>query len=143
MKESISVDEICHKHSIGFIKADICGVFASVFCDFGKGFQVLDVDGGVTDASIVSDCLLGSESLLSVTCMASAMEHGFGLLLLRIWPLTTCKCIAGEEPATGIVASITPGNPTLVTCVDDERMDFQASSSVTHQCRACLMHSSI
>ena len=45
MKESISVDEICHKHNIGFIRADICGVFASVFCDFGKGFQVLDVDG--------------------------------------------------------------------------------------------------
>ena len=45
MKESISLDEICHKHSIGFIKADIYGVFASVFCDFGKGFQVLDTDG--------------------------------------------------------------------------------------------------
>ena len=74
--------------------------------------------------------------------MASAMEHGFGLLLLRVWPLATCKCIAGEEPATGIVASITPGHPTLVTCVDDERMDFQASSSVTCQCQACLMHSS-
>jgi len=36
--------------------------------------------------------------------------------------------IAGEEPATGIIASIIPGNPTLITCVDDERMDFQASS---------------
>lgn len=45
MKESILLDEMCHKLSIGFIKADIYGVFASVFCDFGKGFQVLDVDG--------------------------------------------------------------------------------------------------
>ena len=45
MKESILVNEICHKLSIGFIKADIYGVFANVFCDFGKGFQVLDVDG--------------------------------------------------------------------------------------------------
>lgn len=45
MKESIQVDEICHKLSIGFIKADTYGVFANVFCDFGKGFKVLDVDG--------------------------------------------------------------------------------------------------
>ena len=45
MKESILLDELCHKHNIGFIKADTFGVFASVFCDFGKGFQVLDVDG--------------------------------------------------------------------------------------------------
>ncbi|DBB17709.1 TPA: NEDD8-activating protein uba3 [Trebouxia sp. C0006] len=81
MKESISIDEICHKHKIGFIKADVCGVFASVFCDFGTGFQVLDVDG--------------------------------------------------EEPATGIVASIIPGNPTLITCVDDERMEFQDGQLVT------------
>lgn len=51
-KESISIDEICHKHNIGFIKADVCGVFASVFCDFGTGFQVLDVDGERTYASL-------------------------------------------------------------------------------------------
>ena len=44
-KQAVAVDEICHRHSIGFIKADTCGVFASVFCDFGKGFQVLDIDG--------------------------------------------------------------------------------------------------
>ena len=45
MKESIVLNEICHKLSIGFIKADIYGAFANVFCDFGKGFHVLDVDG--------------------------------------------------------------------------------------------------
>ena len=40
--------------------------------------------------------------------------------------------IAGEEPATGIIASIIPGNPTLITCVDDERMEFQARACHTH-----------
>ena len=36
------------------------------------------------------------------------------------------SCVpSGEEAATGIVASITPGNPTIVSCVDDEKMDFQ------------------
>ena len=32
---------------------------------------------------------------------------------------------AGEEPSSGIVAGITPGNPTLVTCVEDDRLGFQ------------------
>jgi hypothetical protein len=32
---------------------------------------------------------------------------------------------AGEEPHTGIIAGITPGNPTLVTTVEDERLEFQ------------------
>jgi hypothetical protein len=31
----------------------------------------------------------------------------------------------GEEPHAGIVAGITPGNPTLVTTVEDERLEFQ------------------
>ena len=36
-------------------------------------------------------------------------------------------CAAGEEPAAGIVAGITtnPGGATLVTCVEDERLEFQ------------------
>ena len=46
LKEAIVLDEVCHRHDIAFIKADICGVFASVFCDFGRKFCVLDVDGG-------------------------------------------------------------------------------------------------
>ena len=32
---------------------------------------------------------------------------------------------AGEEPHTGIIAGITLGNPTLVTTVEDERLEFQ------------------
>ena len=32
---------------------------------------------------------------------------------------------AGEQPMTAIIASITPGNPTLVTCVDDERLELE------------------
>ena len=37
---------------------------------------------------------------------------------------------AGENPATGIVAGITcnPGGSTLVTCVEDERLEFQVST---------------
>ncbi|KAI3434380.1 hypothetical protein D9Q98_002458 [Chlorella vulgaris] len=81
LAESIRVDEWCHSHGVAFIKADVRGVFAQVFCDFGPAFQVLDVDG--------------------------------------------------EEPHAGIVAGITPGNPTLVTAVEDERLEFQDGEEVT------------
>jgi ubiquitin-activating enzyme E1 len=80
LAEAIKVDEYCHAHGIAFIKADVRGVFAQVFCDFGPAFEVLDVDG--------------------------------------------------EEPHTGIVAGITPGNPTLVTTVEDERLEFQDGEEV-------------
>ncbi|XP_010542669.1 PREDICTED: ubiquitin-activating enzyme E1 1-like [Tarenaya hassleriana] len=76
-EKAIEFDDYCHSHQppIAFIKADVRGLFGSVFCDFGPEFTVLDVDG--------------------------------------------------KEPHTGIVASITNENPAFVSCVDDERLEFQ------------------
>lgn len=45
LAEAIRIDDFCHKNGIAFIRADIRGVFGSVFCDFGPAFTVLDVDG--------------------------------------------------------------------------------------------------
>ena len=80
VSEAARINEFCHRSGIAFIKADIRGVFASVFCDFGPSFRVLDVDG--------------------------------------------------EEPHTGIIAGVSPGNPTLVTAVEDERLEFQDGECV-------------
>lgn len=75
--KAIEFNDYCHSHQppIAFIKAEVRGLFGSVFCDFGPEFTVLDVDG--------------------------------------------------EEPHTGIIASISNDNPALVSCVDDERVEFQ------------------
>ncbi|KAG8089307.1 hypothetical protein GUJ93_ZPchr0011g27904 [Zizania palustris] len=77
LEKAIEFDSYCHNHQppIAFIKAEVRGLFGSVFCDFGPDFTVLDVDG--------------------------------------------------EEPHTGIVASISNDNPAIVSCVDDERLEFQ------------------
>ncbi|XP_073525785.1 LOW QUALITY PROTEIN: uncharacterized protein [Phyllobates terribilis] len=77
LEKAIEFDEYCHYHQppIAFIKAEVCGLFGSVFCDFGPQFTVIDVDG--------------------------------------------------NEPNTGIVASISNDNPALIGCVDDERIEFQ------------------
>lgn len=99
--DAIRLDEACRARKkgdgeaspIAFLRADVRGVFASVFADFGDSFVVDDVDG--------------------------------------------------EEPATGIVAGITPcetggggdggegSKNTLVTCVDDERLEFDDGMRVS------------
>ncbi|GMH12787.1 hypothetical protein Nepgr_014628 [Nepenthes gracilis] len=77
LEKAIEFNDYCHSHQppIAFIKAEVRGLFGSVFCDFGPEFTVIDVDG--------------------------------------------------EEPHTGIIASISNDNPSLVSCVDDERLEFQ------------------
>ncbi|KAL4189619.1 hypothetical protein AMTRI_Chr08g208050 [Amborella trichopoda] len=77
LERAVEFNDYCHQHqpSIPFIKAEVRGLFGSVFCDFGPAFTVLDVDG--------------------------------------------------EDPHTGIIASISNDNPALVSCVDDERLEFQ------------------
>ncbi|KAL5197977.1 hypothetical protein ABZP36_001489 [Zizania latifolia] len=77
LDKAYEFDDYCHSHCppISFIKAEVCGLFGSVFCDFGPEFTVLDVDG--------------------------------------------------EDPHTGIIASISNDNPAMVSCVDDERLEFQ------------------
>ena len=80
LAEAVRIDEICRKHGKAFVKADIRGVFASVFCDFGEQFEVTDVDG--------------------------------------------------EQPHSGIVAGITPGATTLVTSVEDDRLEFESGDMV-------------
>ncbi|KAJ4725523.1 putative Ubiquitin-activating enzyme E1 [Melia azedarach] len=77
LDKAIEFNDFCHNHQppISFIKAEVRGLFGSVFCDFGPEFTVFDVDG--------------------------------------------------EDPHTGIIASISNDNPALVSCVDDERLEFQ------------------
>ncbi|KAJ8769764.1 hypothetical protein K2173_007624 [Erythroxylum novogranatense] len=77
LEKAIEFDNYCHSHQppISFIKAEVRGLFGSIFCDFGPEFTVFDVDG--------------------------------------------------EEPHTGIIASISNDNTALVSCVDDERLEFQ------------------
>ncbi|VAH89914.1 unnamed protein product [Triticum turgidum subsp. durum] len=77
LDKAVEFNDCCRSHQppIPFIKTEVCGLFGSVFCDFGPEFTVLDVDG--------------------------------------------------EDPHTGIIASISNDNPAMVSCVDDERLEFQ------------------
>jgi len=45
LKQAIALDSFCHRTKSAFIRADVRGVFASIFCNFGPNHTVLDVDG--------------------------------------------------------------------------------------------------
>ena len=49
----------------------------------------------------------------------------FGNVFCDFGPEFTVLDVDGEEPHTGIIASISNDNPALVSCVDDERLEFQ------------------
>ncbi|KAG8371515.1 hypothetical protein BUALT_Bualt13G0095600 [Buddleja alternifolia] len=49
----------------------------------------------------------------------------FGSIFCDFGPEFTVFDVDGEEPHTGIIASIGNDNPALVSCVDDERLEFQ------------------
>ncbi|KAI3461672.1 hypothetical protein Pfo_018335 [Paulownia fortunei] len=49
----------------------------------------------------------------------------FGIAFCDFGPEFTVFDVDGEEPHTGIIASISNDNPALVACVDDERLEFQ------------------
>ncbi|KAL4558393.1 hypothetical protein LXL04_036593 [Taraxacum kok-saghyz] len=49
----------------------------------------------------------------------------FGNIFCDFGPEFTVIDVDGEEPHTGIIASISNDNPALITCVDDERLGFQ------------------
>eukprot|EP00249_Psilotum_nudum_P022864 c28665_g1_i1 orf=405-3575(+) len=55
-----------------------------------------------------------------------ADAHGlFGSVFCDFGPLFSVCDVDGEEPHTGIIASISNDNPAVVSCVDDERLEFQ------------------
>lgn len=49
----------------------------------------------------------------------------FGSVFCDFGPKFTVLDVDGEDPHTGIIASVSNDNPALVSCVDDERLEFQ------------------
>ncbi|KAF8648933.1 hypothetical protein HU200_064465 [Digitaria exilis] len=60
-----------------------------------------------------------------IAFIKSEVRGLFGSVFCDFGPDFTVLDVDGEEPHTGIVASISNDNPALVSCVDDERLEFQ------------------
>ncbi|KAI3746527.1 hypothetical protein L6452_08961 [Arctium lappa] len=46
-------------------------------------------------------------------------------MILKLIQISQNVDVDGEEPHAGLIVSISNDNPALVTCVDDERLEFQ------------------
>ncbi|TYI90973.1 hypothetical protein E1A91_D03G159600v1 [Gossypium mustelinum] len=60
-----------------------------------------------------------------ISFIKSEVRGLFGTVFCDFGPAFTVFDVDGEEPHTGIIASISNDNPALVSCVDDERLEFQ------------------
>ncbi|GFP92760.1 ubiquitin-activating enzyme e1 2 [Phtheirospermum japonicum] len=60
-----------------------------------------------------------------IAFIKSEVRGLFGSVFCDFGPAFTVVDVDGEDPHTGIVASISNDNPALVGCVDDERLEFQ------------------
>ncbi|KAG0452443.1 hypothetical protein HPP92_025107 [Vanilla planifolia] len=60
-----------------------------------------------------------------IAFIKSEVRGLFGSVFCDFGPEFTVFDVDGEEPHTGIVASISNENPATVYCVDDERLEFQ------------------
>ncbi|EEF35682.1 ubiquitin-activating enzyme E1 1 [Ricinus communis] len=60
-----------------------------------------------------------------IAFIKSEVRGLFGSIFCDFGPDFTVLDADGEDPHTGIIASISNDNPALVACVDDERLEFQ------------------
>ena len=60
-----------------------------------------------------------------IAFIKSEVRGLFGAVFCDFGPDFEVLDIDGEEPHTGIIAPISNENPALVSCVDDERLEFQ------------------
>ncbi|GFP97974.1 ubiquitin-activating enzyme e1 2 [Phtheirospermum japonicum] len=60
-----------------------------------------------------------------IAFIKSEVRGLFGSAFCDFGPEFTVFDVDGEEPHTGIIASISNDNPALLGCVDDERLEFQ------------------
>ncbi|XP_077217611.1 ubiquitin-activating enzyme E1 1-like [Tasmannia lanceolata] len=60
-----------------------------------------------------------------ISFIKSEVRGLFGSVFCDFGPKFTVVDVDGEDPHTGIIASISNDNPALISCVDDERLEFQ------------------
>ncbi|PRP82322.1 ubiquitin activating enzyme E1, partial [Planoprotostelium fungivorum] len=66
LDEQLRIDDICHKNGVAYINADTFGVFANIFCDFGKQFTVTDSDGEQPVSLIVANISQENPGIVTV-----------------------------------------------------------------------------
>ncbi|KAI8466875.1 MAG: hypothetical protein J3K34DRAFT_432282 [Monoraphidium minutum] len=98
--------------------------------DFVGQFQVVVLTGHSLEESKRVDEICRAASP-PIAFIRGETRGAFASVFCDFGPSFTVFDTDGEEPHTGIVAAVTSGNPALVTCIDDERLEFQDGDLVT------------
>lgn len=69
----MKINEFTHANGILFIAAEVHGLFASAFNDFGKGFSIVDVTGEEALSGMIAEISADEEGI--VTCLDET-RHG-------------------------------------------------------------------
>lgn len=72
--EQIELGTYCHNKGIKLVVAETRGVFGKIFCDFGAGFEVVDVDGEQPLSTMIS--AINNDEVGTVTTL-DEQRHGF------------------------------------------------------------------
>lgn len=68
-----AINSVTHGKNIAFISSNICGLFASAFCDFGSGFVVADATGEPPIVGMING--ITKDSMGIVACLEET-RHG-------------------------------------------------------------------
>lgn len=93
-----------------------------------KQFQVVVLaDASLTEAKRI-DTFCHANGIAFIWAQTRGV---FASVFTDFGPNFTVIDVDGEDPHSGIVAAITTGHPAMVTCVEDERLEFQDGDLVT------------
>lgn len=98
--------------------------------EFLAGFQVVVCCNVSLEESIRIDQVCHNHEP-PIAFIKAETRGVFASVFCDFGPEFTIYDVNGEEPHTGIVASISSGDPALVTCVEDERLEFEDGEYVT------------
>ncbi|KAG8377063.1 hypothetical protein BUALT_Bualt09G0129100 [Buddleja alternifolia] len=125
-KEQLSAFQLFLGHQPLIIIADACAInfqLVSVLCFFSCAHAVVFTDISLEKAIEFDDYCHQHQP--PIAFIKSEVRGLFGSVFCDFGPEFTVFDVDGEEPHTGIIASISNDNPALVACVDDERVEFQ------------------
>ncbi|KAF9982725.1 hypothetical protein BGZ65_002560 [Modicella reniformis] len=73
LEKQLEINEFAHANGIYFIAAEVRGLFASAFNDFGKDFRIVDVTGEEALSGMIAEISTDGEGI--VTCLDES-RHG-------------------------------------------------------------------
>ncbi|KAH3830157.1 hypothetical protein DPMN_103395 [Dreissena polymorpha] len=112
----LKVNDFCRNNGIKFISADVYGVFAGAFCDFGDHFDVFDPNGEEPKEVFIEDITKASPGL--VTTLEQRL-HGF-----ETDDVVTFKEVGGMTALNGKQCNIKVVSPTSFSICDTSGAEF-------------------